>query len=130
MPDVSRRVPWRNGGGWTQVLAQSPGGEPFEWRVSVADIEHDGPFSDFSGYNRTIVAEDYGFTLEFEDGEHVEIEPLVPFSFAGERRAFCRLHGRAATAFNVMTLRGTFRHEVRVESGEIDVSIIEEKGFE
>lgn len=126
MNEVSgRRVRWRNGGGWTTVLAQAEGGEPVEWRISVAEIERDGPFSDFSGYDRTIVAEDCGFTLEFEDGERVEVEPLVPFSFDGARKVFCRLHGSPATAFNVMTLRNVYTHEVLTESGEVEVSLIE-----
>lgn len=125
MAKVSPRVPWRNGGGWTQVLAQSEGGEPIEWRISVADIERDGPFSDYSGYDRTIVSQDASFTLEFADGERVHVTPLVPVSFAGERAVFCRLHGSPATAFNVMTLRTAFMHEVRVSGGEIEVSLVE-----
>jgi environmental stress-induced protein Ves len=124
MAEVSgRRVRWRNGGGWTTVLAQSEGGEPVEWRISVAEIERDGPFSDYSGYDRTIVAEDFGFSLDFADGECVEIAPLVPFSFAGERAVLCRLHGSPASAFNVMTRRDAFTHEVRVAGGEIDVCL-------
>lgn len=123
MADVSRRIPWRNGGGWTTVLAQAPGGEPAQWRIAVAEIERDGPFSDYSGYDRTIVAEDACFTLEFADGERVEIEPLVPFSFEGERPVYCRLQGSRASAFNVMTLRGACTHEVRVENGEIEVCL-------
>lgn len=122
MAEVSQRIPWRNGGGWTTVLAQSEA-QPVEWRISVAEIERDGPFSDYSGYDRTIVAEDAGFTLEFADGERAEILPFQPFSFGGERPVVCRLHGSPATAFNVMTLRGAYAHEVHVESGEIEVSI-------
>lgn len=123
MAEVSRRIPWRNGGGWTTVLAQSEA-EPAQWRISVAEIERDGPFSDYTGYDRTIVAEDAGFTLEFEDGERIDVAALLPFSFAGERPVFCRLHGSAATAFNVMTLRGAYVHQVHVENGEIEVSIL------
>lgn len=125
---VNTRVRWRNGGGWTRVLAQSERVQPVEWRISRAEIERDGPFSDFSGYDRTIVAQDAPFTLEFEDGETVEVQPLVPFSFSGDRPVYCRLHGSPARAFNVMTLRRAFTHEVRVrhaENGELDVVIVE-----
>jgi environmental stress-induced protein Ves len=123
MADVSRRVRWRNGGGWTTVLAQSEGGEPFQWRIAVAEIERDGPFSDYSGYDRTIVAQDAGFTLEFADGERVEILPMIPFAFAGERTVHCRLHRASASAFNVLTLRSAFAHEVRVVDDEIEVQL-------
>jgi M3 family oligoendopeptidase len=125
MAVVSNRVAWRNGGGWTTVLAQADGGEPLEWRISIAEIERDGPFSDFSGYDRTIVAEGGSFTLEFDDGERVTVEPLVPFSFAGERAVLCRLHGAPVRAFNVMTLRDAFEHDVCVNDGEIEVSLID-----
>lgn len=125
MPEVSQRVPWRNGAGWTTVLAQAEVGELLEWRISVAEIERDAPFSDYAGYDRTIVAEDGAFTLEFDDGERVEVTPLAPFSFAGERAVFCRLHGSPVNAFNVMTLRGAFTHEVSVHDGEIDVSLVD-----
>lgn len=125
MAKVSRRERWRNGGGWTTVLAQAEGGEPAEWRISRAEIERDGAFSDFSGYDRTIVAEKGGFSLEFADGERVDLEPLAPFAFAGERTVFCRLHGEPALAFNVMTLRGAFDHAVCVEGDEIIVRLID-----
>ena len=118
-------MPWRNGGGWTTVLAQAGSGEPAEWRLSRAEIERDGSFSDFSGYDRTIVAEEGAFTLEFAGGERAEVEPLQPFRFAGERPVFCRLRGKQAVAFNVMTLRGAFEHEVRIERGEITVRLID-----
>jgi environmental stress-induced protein Ves len=123
MAEVSRRVPWRNGGGWSTVLAQSEDGDPVQWRISVAEIERDGPFSDYSGYDRTIVAQDASFTLEFADGEHGEVLPMAPFSFAGERAVVCRLHGVPATAFNVMTLRDAFAHDVRVTKDEIEVEL-------
>lgn len=125
MAVVSNRIRWRNGGGWTTVLAQAEGGEPLEWRISIAEIERDGPFSDYSGYDRTIVPEDGRITLEFEDGERVTVEPLVPFTFAGERTVFCRLHAGTVRAFNVMTLRDAFSHDVRVENGEIAVTLVD-----
>ncbi|HEY9181212.1 MAG TPA: HutD family protein [Candidatus Baltobacteraceae bacterium] len=123
MTEVSRRIAWRNGGGWTRVLAQSDEQEPFTWRISRAEIERDGPFSNYSGYDRTIVSEDEPFTLEFIDGERVAVKALQPFSFDGEREVWCRLHGKAVTAFNVMTLRGACTHTVRIVDGEIDVRI-------
>lgn len=123
MAKVSPRLPWRNGAGWTTVLAQSGGGEPIEWRISRAEIAQDAAFSDFSGYDRTIVAEDHAFTLEFAGGETVRVEPLVPLRFGGERPVFCRLHGPGATAFNVMTLRGAFEHDVRIRDGTIEVAL-------
>jgi len=100
--------------------------DPVQWRISLAEIEREGPFSDYSGYDRSIVAQDEGFTLEFADGDCVEVAPMVPFSFAGERAVVCRLHGAPATAFNVMTLRDAFAHDVRVAQDEIEVQLTPE----
>ena len=41
---------WRNGGGWTRELLAVPDAENWRIRVSVADIESDGP----SFYDRTL----------------------------------------------------------------------------
>jgi environmental stress-induced protein Ves len=49
-------VPWKNGGGIThEVLRVPPTGDAFRWRVSVAEIDASGPFSDFADYNRKMV---------------------------------------------------------------------------
>ena len=44
--------PWRNGGGLTRELLAWPGSGDWVLRVSVADIEADGPFSAFPGIDR------------------------------------------------------------------------------
>ena len=44
--------PWRNGGGVTRELLAWPAGGDWQVRVSVADIEADGPFSRFPGVER------------------------------------------------------------------------------
>ncbi len=64
-------TPWKNGGGSTRTLAQWPadsGLENFAWRISVARIEHDGPFSGFAGVDRTLILLDgNGMLLNFKD---------------------------------------------------------------
>lgn len=53
-------MPWKNGGGTTTELAIRPLGSglggSFDWRLSVATIDGDGPFSVMAGYERTIAA--------------------------------------------------------------------------
>ncbi len=47
--------PWRNGGGRTRTIAAQAGhaGEPpWDWRISVATITHNAPFSAFPGVDR------------------------------------------------------------------------------
>jgi environmental stress-induced protein Ves len=63
-------VPWKNGGGVThEAIRVPPGGEPFHWRVSVAQIDVSGPFSDFAAYNRFMVLlKGAGVVLKFSGG--------------------------------------------------------------
>jgi uncharacterized protein len=50
-----RETQWRNGGGVTYEIAREPpAADAFEWRLSLARIHRDGPFSDFSGYQRAL----------------------------------------------------------------------------
>ena len=49
-------TPWKNGGGTTREAIRVPAtGAGFRWRVSLAQIDVPGPFSDFGGYHRKMV---------------------------------------------------------------------------
>lgn len=65
-------VPWKNGGGITHEAIRVPAdGDAFLWRVSVAQIDSSGPFSDFAGYSRNMVLlRGQGLLLKFDNGEH------------------------------------------------------------
>ena len=59
----------------------------FDWRLSIAEVEADGPFSAFDGYDRVLVLLDgAGMDLHFtETGERVELRPGNRCArFAGE----------------------------------------------
>ena len=107
-------TPWKNGGGVTHEIARSDKSGDAEWRISLATIDRDGPFSDFSGYDRTIVPLDGGgFELSFEDGSAVVLDRrCVPFRFAGEKKVFCRLLDGRSRDLNAMTLRAHWQHDV------------------
>lgn len=80
-------VPWKNGRGTTLELARHPAEGAFAWRLSIADVVEEAPFSPFPGYDRTIlVLEGAGIRLGFEDGETIELtRESAPFSFSGDR---------------------------------------------
>jgi environmental stress-induced protein Ves len=63
-------TPWKNGGGVTrEAIRIPPGRDRYAWRVSFAQIDKSGPFSDFSGYQRHMVLlRGGGVRLEFADG--------------------------------------------------------------
>jgi environmental stress-induced protein Ves len=82
-----RRERWRNGAGWTREIAAEPGdGGEWVWRLSIAEIEQDAPFSRFPGVDREIVLlSGNGVRLRFDDGS---VHPLEPphgrLRFSGE----------------------------------------------
>jgi uncharacterized protein len=109
-----RETPWKNGGGVTHEIARSDeNGEP-DWRISLATIDRDGPFSDFTGYDRTIVPLDgAGFELSFDDGRVAVLDRTgEPFRFAGEKKVQCRLLDGRSRDLNAMTLRARWQHDV------------------
>lgn len=84
------------------------------WRLSLATIERDAPFSEFRGYDRTIVAIDGG-AVELElQGRRVALGRLQPYDFPGETPVTCRVTGGAARDLNVMTLRDDFVHDCEI----------------
>jgi environmental stress-induced protein Ves len=68
-------TPWKNGGGVTrEAIRVPPDEDPFGWRVSFAQIDRSGPFSDFSGYVRHMVLlRGAGVRLEFAGGKQAQL---------------------------------------------------------
>lgn len=109
-------VPWKNGGGSTTEIAIEPpdaGFDDFLWRISLATIAADGPFSVFPGVDRTLaLVEGHGVTLEIDGLEKAMLCADDPvFSFHGEALVQAKLNRGATTDFNVMTRRGRCRHQ-------------------
>ena len=112
------RVPWKNGGGTTAEVAVFPAGagfDAFDWRISMADVGGDGPFSIFPGIERTLVLIDgRGIDLSV-DGVLNRLDAQAPLlTFPGEAAATARLVGGPIRDLNVMTRRGRFDHVVEV----------------
>jgi uncharacterized protein len=118
-----RRMPWKNGGGVTTEIAVFPDGaglDEFEWRVSMASVASDGPFSLFPGVDRTLaVLEGEGIVLTVEGLPEVSLtRSSQPLAFAADRQASARLIAGPILDLNVMTRRGCFVHRLaRLASG-------------
>jgi environmental stress-induced protein Ves len=118
-----RIMPWKNGGGTTTEIFVAPenaglSGQPFDWRVSIADVAGDGPFSPFPGYDRHImVIEGRGMMLEGGPQGSVDLtRPFVPQSFSGDWAVSGRLVSGPVRDFNLMARRG--RYGSRLEMHE------------
>jgi uncharacterized protein len=103
------RQRWRNGGGWTQEVARSlPGaaGVDWTWRVSIAEIETDGPFSQFPNVERLLVLLDgTGIQLTVDGQLHELHEHYAHIRFNGEAQIECSLMDGPTRDLNVMWRR-------------------------
>ena len=117
---------WKNGAGLTREIATEPPGaaiDAFEWRISVAEVTQDAPFSAFPGVDRCIVLLD-GDGLHLRGADGALDQPLDapdrPFRFPGDAALSARVLGGPTTDFNVMVRRGRWRAEVRrVDAAEM-----------
>lgn len=121
-------TPWRNGAGSTRQIAvgcsdgigQSDGRggtvgtDQDLWRVSVAELDDDPPFSRFVGWDRRFVlASEHRIALRINGATR----PLVRGSsvgFPGEAEVTAHLDGRPARGLNLMTRRWRADGNVRV----------------
>jgi hypothetical protein len=110
------RMPWKNGGGQTTEIVSHPPGATlaaFEWRISVADVASDGPFSQFHGVDRvTVLISGAGLHLT-HDGHAVELRvPFEPYAFSGDDAVTCTLVDGPIRDFNLMVRRGRAKGQV------------------
>lgn len=111
-PADYRVMPWKNGGGTTTELYVESGADgAFLWRVSIADVAVDGPFSTFTGYDRHIMAiEGSGMILDGGPDGPIEVNPkFVPRSFSGDWAITSRLISGPVRDFNLMSRREAIR---------------------
>ncbi len=104
-----RRERWRNDRGWTREIHahRRAGHEDWDWRLSIAEIEQDAPFSAFPGVDRELVLlRGSGLRLRFDDGEERLLErPYARERFAGERSLAGELVDGPTHDFNLMWRR-------------------------
>jgi uncharacterized protein len=121
-------APWKNGAGITREIAVGPkdaGAAEFDWRLSIAEVERDAPFSAFPGIDRCIVLlRGAGMHLRSTDGriDHPLDRPLAPFHFSGDVALEATLVNGPSSDFNVMTRRGEWSCELSVHHARIDLA--------
>ena len=103
-----RVVPWANGLGITADVFLSPDGvDDWTWRLSIADVTSDVPFSSMPGIDRHIVvAAGRGMALTIDGAPEIAMDGTAPpLSFSGERETTCRLLDGPIKDLNLMVRR-------------------------
>ena len=98
---------WRNGGGWTRELLATPTGDDWRVRISVADIDADGPFSIFPGVQRHFaVLQGAGVELTIDSARHTVTRDSPALRFDGAATTTCRLLSGPTRDLNLMVRHG------------------------
>ncbi|WP_337840681.1 HutD family protein [Rheinheimera sp.] len=122
-PEQWQTQPWQNGGGITHQLLRQDDAHGLLWRISIAEVASDGPFSAFPGIDRIILLlQGKGVRLQLPT-EQVELNcAFQPFAFAGETPVHCKLTDGAIRDFNLMSRRDAVQASLEVRSLPLDVA--------
>lgn len=101
---------WKNGGGSTHEVATFPPGatlDTFDWRLSIAQVEANGPFSHFEGIDRTLAVITPGsLRLTTPSGPAIVLDQnSAPYAFSGETPIDGELLGSPIFDLNLMIRR-------------------------
>ncbi|MGW1374337.1 HutD/Ves family protein [Streptomyces sp. NPDC002446] len=114
-------APWSNGGGVTREVAAHPPGagwDAFAWRVSLADVTRDGPYSPLPGVRRILtVVDGAGLELTVDGTAHLLPGRHRPFPFPGAAVTDCRLLAGPVVNLNVMLREGRAAATVELVRG-------------
>ncbi|MFE1177541.1 HutD family protein [Streptomyces sp. NPDC058773] len=103
-------MPWSNGGGVTREVAVHPPGagwDTFAWRVSLADVTRDGPYSPLPGVRRILtVVDGAGLELTVDGTTRLLPDRCRPFAFPGAAATGSRLLDGPVVNLNVMLREG------------------------
>lgn len=116
-------VRWKNGGGVTREIAVASAQGKTLWRLSIADVAVDGPFSDFTGLTRILtVIRGNGMDLISAQG-NLSADLNQPVRFDGALRINSVLKDGPIQDLNLMfdplsfvgdvvSVTGPFRHDL------------------
>jgi environmental stress-induced protein Ves len=119
--DQYRSMPWRNGAGTTLEIAREPvAGSDFLWRLSLATIAADGPFSSYPGYRRSVaLVAGEGFRLAIDDKPPVALETVGDSAlFDGAAAVHCALTSGPCSDLSLMVRAPGMIVSVRRLQGE------------
>lgn len=104
--DRYEQMPWKNGAGITTELARAGSVQSYDWRLSIADITTDGPFSSFPDCGRIItVLEGAGMQLTVDGQPSGVLRQFTAFTFDGDSETDCALIDGPVRDFNLIYRR-------------------------
>jgi environmental stress-induced protein Ves len=124
-----RAMPWKNGGGVTYEIAAFPEGagiDAFDWRLSMADVKTDGPFSLFPGIDRSLgIVTGTGLILRIAGRDDIRVEADTPSPlFAADVATESKLIDGPVLDLNIMTTRGRWSHHLRLQKAGDPVDMV------
>lgn len=126
IPEVYRRIPWKNGRG-ELVVIDSEGGESWQnmgvaWHFGRTAIIEEGPFSDYTGYERLqAVTKGAGLVLIARDREIDLRLPMHPQRYDGGTPIRTRLEKGPVEVVNLIADRARFDIDLRVSDAGTEV---------
>ncbi len=100
-------MPWKNGGGLTREIFRFPeAAVDWQWRISIAEIAADGPFSAFPGCDRELLLlSGAGMRLQFAGRSETLHKPYDSIRFSGEEPVESFLLDGPTSDFNAIWRR-------------------------
>ena len=108
-------MPWLNGRGESlEIASDRDADDAWAWRLAMAPVVADGPFSKIDGVDRQLVlVEGNGMSLTI-DRRVFECKPLEIVSFRGDAMTSARLTHGPIRDINLMTRRGSCSGSLRL----------------
>jgi uncharacterized protein len=116
-PTEFKAMPWKNGGGITREVLKEEHDGKLLWRLSIAEVASDGPFSIFPGLSRILtVIEGEGLLLQAPD-RALRALPFFPVAFSGDLPISSKRIGGDVRDFNVIFDAGAVAADLSVHTG-------------
>lgn len=115
-------MPWKNGGGTTREYVVQRGAEPFEWRLSVAEVAQSGPFSTFVDIDRLLVLLSGAGMVLHTEGVATPLHHLAPHRFPGEQAVHAELVDGPTSDLNLFWRRDRWVAAARAMSVPCEVA--------
>ncbi|MDH5435086.1 MAG: HutD family protein [Gammaproteobacteria bacterium] len=113
------KMPWKNGGGSSYEIYRLPATSDYwDFRVSIAEVNSDGPFSLFPNCERFLMLlSDNGMHLKSNELNHSLLKIYDHLYFSGDLKITASLENGPNRDFNVIWNKDKFIVEISIKTG-------------